>query len=291
MKNTLLIILLLATVLTNSNAQDVGVKEYPFLGIQFTIPENWFGRETEIGYLLGSNTEPGFILLLTHESKTLISLKQEASKGIIDDNGTSLQLSGELDNLGDKAVGGIFSGLIEYQPAKSYISAVINPFGQGVMVMAATSTDSFSSRYVELAKEVANSLKFAHPKESPVATEWKESLKGAKLTYMKTTGGSDYSGYSGTSSRSEFLLCSNQQFSYYSSNSSSFDINAGFGSSNSTNSGQGKWEVATGGDGSALLNMYFNDGREFEYAITYEDSKTYLNGTRYFRTYDHGECY
>jgi len=278
-------------VIAPAHAQDVGVKKYPYLGIQFTIPQDWFGRETEVGYILGSNTEPGFILLITHEARTIEALKQEAGNGLIDDAGTMLQLSGELEELGDQGVGGTFDGTVEYQTARSYIAAVINPFGKGVMVMAVTDQKSYSKRYAELAQAVASSLQFAHPQESAVAQEWKETLKGAKLTYLKTTGGSDYSGYSGTSSRSEILLCSNQQFSYYSSNSSSFDINAGFGSANSSDNGKGKWQVATGDDGSALLALHFSDGREFEYQIHYREKKTYLGDTRYFRTYDHGECY
>lgn len=272
-------------------AQDTGVKEYPYLGIQFTIPENWIGRESDVGYMLGSNTEAGFILLMPHDAQTLDELKAEAANGLFDENGTALQLKGSLDKLGDHGVGGSFSGTVEFQPAKSYIAAVINPFGKGVMVLAVTDDKNYSNRYADLAKQVASSLKFAHPKESPVAREWKETLKGAKLTYLNTTGGSSYSGYSGTSSRSEILLCSNQQFSYYSSNSSSFDINAGFGSANSSDNGTGKWEVASGDSGNALLKLHFNNGREFEYQISLHQNKTYLGETRYFRTYDHGECY
>jgi len=291
MNNIALPLIFGLAAITQVHAQDVGVKEYPYLGIQFTIPQNWVGQETEVGYILGSNTEPGFILLLTHEARTLEALKQEARNGLIDENGTMLQLSGNLEELSDHGVGGTFEGTVEFQPARSYIAGVINPFGKGVSVLAVTDQKNYSKRYAELAKEVATSLKFAHPKESPVAQEWKETLKGAKLTYLNTTGGSDYSGYSGTSSRSEILLCSNQQFSYYTSSSSSFDINAGFGSANSSDNGEGKWEVATGDDGGALLELHFNDGREFEYQINYRENKTYLGETRYFRTYDHGECY
>lgn len=290
MKKFLIALSCCVGLISQLHAQDTGVKAYPYLGIQFTIPQNWVGQETEAGYILGSNSEAGFILLITHEARTIDALKTEAGNGLIDENGTMLQLEGGLEELGDHAIGGTFAGTVEFQPARSYIAGVINPFGKGVMVLAVTDEKNFSNRYAELAKQVAASLQFAHPQESPQTRDWKESLKGAKLTYLKTSGGSDYSGYSGTSSRSEILLCANQQFSYYSSNSSSFDINAGFGSASSSDNGRGNWEVATGDDGGALLKLHFDNGREFKYQISYRERKTYLDATRYFRTYDHGEC-
>lgn len=272
-------------------AQDVGQVDYPYLGVQFTIPQGWQGKEIEIGYILGSNTEPGLILLKTHEARTIDVLKQEAKNDIHEEGGTRLQLSGELEAVGNNGVGGVSTGTVEYQAARAYIAAVINPFGQGVMVLAATNEENYSKRYAQLAKEVAASLKFAHPQEPPAVTEWKESLKGAKLTYLSTSGGFDYSGYSGSSSRSEILLCPNQQFTYYDSSASSFDTSGGFGSTNSSDQGQGNWEVSSTEDGKALLLLHFNDARKFKYRIDYKDNKTYLGDSRYFRTYDHGECY
>ncbi len=111
-------------------------------------------------------------------------------------------------------------------------------------------------------------------------------------TYLSQyIGGSDYSGYSGSSSRSEILLCPNQQFTYYDSYSSSFDVGAGFGSANRSDNGNGTWEVAGDDEGTVFLLLHSNDGREFEYRMDYRDDKTYLSDSRYFRTYDHSECY
>ncbi|MEM7564657.1 MAG: hypothetical protein AAF353_16655 [Pseudomonadota bacterium] len=265
--------------------------DYPYLGIKFTNPDGWQGRETEIGYMLGSHTEPGFILMRTHEAKTVETLRQEAAAGIYEDGGTSLQLEGEMEPVTAQGVGGTFSGTVEYQPAKAYIAAVINPFGKGVTILAVTDQQNFSARYQQLAQALAKSLKFAHPVEPPAVAQWKDALKGAKLTYLSTSGGSDYSGgYSGTSSRSEILLCANQQFSYYDSSHSSFDASSGFGYASNSDNGQGTWEVSNDDGGNTLVLLHFNDGREFEYRIDYRDDKTYLNDTRYFRTYDHGEC-
>ena len=128
------------------SAQDTGQVDYPYLGIRFNIPEGWQGKEIEIGYILGSNTEPGFILLKTHEARTIDTLRQEAGKGIFEEGGTVLQLAGKLEPVGDQGIGGPFSGTVEFQAAKAYVTAVINPFGNGVMVLAVTDEQNYSDR-------------------------------------------------------------------------------------------------------------------------------------------------
>ena len=271
-------------------SQQTGKVDYPYLGVSFTIPSGWLGQEVESGYIMGSNTEAGFILMMTHEAKTLDELKREASKGIQEEGGTALSLAGDIQQVGPSGVGAQFSGTLEWNPATAYIVGVINPFGYGVTVIAVTNPPSYSTRYEELAREVANSIQFAKPKESPVVKEWKEALKGAKLTYLSSYDGSGYGSYGGTSTTREILLCSDGSFSYYYNSSMSLDTGGASAFSNSNDGGQGSWSVETATDGEAILMLEFTDGREFSYDIGYKDNKTFLNDTRYFRTYDHGSC-
>ena len=167
---------------------------------------------------------------------------------------------------------------------------VLNPFGEGVTVMSITSSHMYTSRHRELAEEVALSLKFAVPMESSAVKEWKDALKGAKLTYLSSYDGSGYGSYGGSNSRSEIVLCPDQSFSYYSSSFVSVDTGGAVGNSDSQDSGYGQWSVKSDDGGALVLELQFSNGRMHNYPITYDDSKTYLNGNRYFRTYDHGEC-
>lgn len=48
--------------------------------------------------------------------------------------------------------------------------------------------------------------------------------------------------------------------------------------------GNGAWEIAARGQ-KAVLRLKFHDGRLFEYLLSYEDRKTYLDDKRYFRTF------
>ncbi len=271
-------------------SQDTGDKEYPYLGIAFRIPDGWTGQETESGYIMGSDKEAGFILLMTHESKDIEQLKQEARQGIYEEGGTLLQLYGELEPIGNAGVGGMFTGMLEYNQAQAYIAAVLNPFGTGVTVMAVTDPPHYSDRYKTLAKEVAESLKFATPKESPVVKEWEQTLKGAKLTYMSSSSSSGYSSYGYSSTTEEILLCPNGRFTYYYNSSISAGSSGVSGFSNNNDDGQGTWKVISEGGETAILQLDYTDGRQDQFRITYSNGKTYLNDSRYFRTYDHNQC-
>ena len=97
-------------------SQATGKIEYKQLGLSFVIPEGWVGQETQVGYMMGSNSIPGVILMLPHDVPyTLDQIKQQAYQGLTDENGTALKLSGELSDLGKQSVGGLFSGTLEWQ--------------------------------------------------------------------------------------------------------------------------------------------------------------------------------
>jgi len=289
MRLTFILLILLPGLV---RAQQTGEVDYPYLGIKFTIPDAWMGQEYGEGYMMGSNTEPGFILMLTHQANTIEQLTAEAKAGIMEADGTQLTLQNELENFEGQAVGGVFGGVLQgTQTVQGYIAASLNPYGQGVTVMAITDPPNYSERYRDLALEIIRSLKFAQPKESPATKEWKETLKGAKLTYMSSYTSSGYDSFGGYSAKTEILLCSNGQFSFYSSSSVAVDTGGAFGNSSGQNQGQGTWNVASDGTGTPLLNLNYTNGQVSSYKITYSDGKTYLDGERYFRTYDHGECY
>ena len=275
-------------------AQKTGEVDYPNLGIKFTIPEGWKGAETDGGFLMGSDSKPGLVIMLPHEVKDLNILKKEAEAGLYDE-GIALKKSSEFESIGKEGIGAEFEGLIQGEKAKAYVAGIINPFGSGVTIMATTTISSYNNDYKELAKKIAMSLKFSQPVEPPVTQEWRNTLSGAKLTYLNSSysSGASYDGYStysGYSSRHEITLCPNGYFSNYSSSSMSVDTGGAFAGGAGNDNGQGKWSVVTNADGTPVLKLEFNNGEVSSYKLSYEDSKTYLSGSRYFRTYDNVQC-
>ncbi len=91
------LIIMLHALNSPAYTQSTGEIDYPSLGIKFTIPEGWKGQEVEEGYFMGSDTEPGFIFLMTHEAKNLDELRAGAEEGINEEGGTQSTLSKPLN--------------------------------------------------------------------------------------------------------------------------------------------------------------------------------------------------
>jgi len=270
--------------------QATGLVEFPYLGVNFTIPNGWVGQEIEGGYIIGHQTQPGFGFLTVMEANSLEEIRQEAAKGIMDAEGTSLQLSGSLTEISASSLGGMFEGKLQHQPVKAYMIGVLNPHGQGVTVLTAGSPGIFSDVHKNLAIELSKSLQFSKAKTSPEAAQWKEKFQNAKLTYMDSyySSGGSYNGFStggGYSTTKEIHLCSQGYFRYKSSDFTSMDTGGAFGSSHGGSSGDGTWEIGANVQGKPTLVLKFLDGNVHEYILTYEDKKTFLNGNRYYVTY------
>jgi hypothetical protein len=273
-----------------TQGQDSGYKDFPNLGISFTIPNGWVGQENESGYAMGSYTEPGIILVLPHQTGNFEQLKEEARQGIEDDQGTSLVLQGEIRDFLSNGIQADYQGSISFQPAKAHAVGLINPHGAGITIIAMTTTDQFSAVHQNLVEEIARSVKFVEVEVKESSSQWSDMLKNARLTYMNSYSSSSgsYDGYStggGYSDKIEIDLCAKGYFNHSSSSSMSFDTGGGFGSSHDSGQGSGTWKVIVNASGQDVLQLNFYSGEVYEYVLSLQDNKTYLNDRRYFRTY------
>lgn len=273
-----------------TEAGHLGEVVEPYWGIRFKSPEGWIPQKTPAGYLLGSHTKKGFILVMQHDYTNVEQLRAAASEGLIDENGTALQLSGEVEAFGKQGVAANFEGTVEWQPAKAYAVGLLSPHGGGVTILTAVETGSFSDDYRGYVRAIAQSMVFSKPETPPVAEGWKQKLNGARLTYMDSyySGGVDGS-YVGASEKEIIDLCPQGYFNF--SGHSSLAVDGGTGGgynasgfSGGNKQGSGTWEVVHRGN-ETVLTLRFHNGQVSEYTVTEEDGKTFLNGRRYFRTY------
>ncbi len=292
MKKLSTILLLLIIITNHLLAQQTGKVTYETLGIAFTIPEGWVGQALEDGFIIGHQSEPGFILLSTHNEKTLEALKQTAVSGIYDQaNGIMLQMEGQIEAIGSNAVGATFNGSMGGQAAKAYVIGMLNSYGTGVTIMTAVAQVQYSSRYKELALGIARSVEFSKPVIPPVANEWRSNLANTRLTYMDSYTSIDYSDSNvatggGYSNEKVIDLCEQGYFKY--SSSSNMSVTGGTnvsGYQSSQGKGSGTWEVRADAAGNPILVLNFYDGNVNEYTITNPDRKLHLNGDRYYHTW------
>ncbi len=288
---SLCILLGLCLTIISVTAQETGQKDYPTLGISFTIPDGWLGQEGQGVYMMGSNSIPGLILVIPSEVSSLEAMRQEARAGVVDQaTGTNLQLSSDIQDLSGQAIGAEFSGLLEQQQAKAYLIGAYNPHGQSVTVMAVTLTNLYDEKYPAVAKKVWQSLSFRKPVVPPVVDQWKERISGTRLTYMESYSSIDYSNPNYTSgggySKEEKIdLCPAGFFNYNDTFDMSVSVPNASGNANNRDRGAGRWTVIANAQGQPVLQLNFTSGEVYEYVLSTEGDKTFLNGKRYFRTW------
>lgn len=271
-------------------AQQTGKVDYKTLGVSFEIPEGWVGQEVNGVFLIGHNTIPGVIMLTTNEARTMEQMKQEARAGIIDQQGTNLQISSDFESVANNGIGAEFEGILEYQVAKAYVIGLLNPFGSGMTIAYMTLKDLYTSQHKSAAVVLAKSVKFRKPVYGPIVKEWKEKLNGVRLTYMDSYSSIDYSNPNytsggGYSSKTVIDLCAQGYFTFNGSHSLSVDAPGVSAGSNGNDQGAGSWKVIANTAGQAVLQLNYHNGDISEYVLTMEGDKTMLNGNRYFRTW------
>ena len=271
-------------IAANAPARATQVIDYPQLGIRFTVPEGWTGREVEAGVVLGSHTVPGFVLLRPHEHRSLTTLQAEAQAGLGDGATTTLRLHGSVEPLGTHGLGGEFRGRFDGAPATAYVVGLINPQGAGLTVLAATQPDKYTPQHKETALAVARSVAFYRPQAPSILQEWRDALADRRLARYASSYSSGSGGYSGYQASQQFHLCAAGHFVYGARESGSFDTPGVFGSTRGTGAGQGQWQVIANDDGSPWLHLRYRNGTVENYRLEVRGGSTYLNGARYFRS-------
>lgn len=272
--------------LSNVFSQKTNKIKYDALGITFTVPEDWSGKKTEAGYLITSNSNTVFILILQNDIKDMITLKKDILTGTSNTNGTTLTQTGDISHLPKNGLASKYTGMMEWQKAYAFIACRLNPYGNGISVLCATKPNLYTDEHRKTTLQIANSIQFIKPNSDisiqNTDNEWISKLNDSRLTYMST-----YSTYGGGGSSKRVIdLCRKGYFNFSSNYSMTLDTGGAFGSSSNANKGSGTWKVIKNALGESMLQLTFNNGKIYEYALTTdEDDKTFFNGNRYFRTY------
>lgn len=280
----LFLILLFATGLTSGlYAQEplTGNVEDRYLGISFHVPDGWTSYKTGAGYLMASETQKGFILIIQNEYNTIEALQSAAREGIVEEeSGIFLMPEGDSKPFMEHGVQAELTGMVEWQQAKAYAVGLLTAFNSGVTILTAVDPGIYSQEYVDRVQKIAGEMTFAKPVNHPVVDEWKESLSRMRLTYMNTYSSGTSGGYS---DKIEIDLCPGGTFIY--SGRSTISVNAGGGSlfNHDRNRGDGNWDIIDYG-GQPALQLSYYDGSHRTYQISVDGDTFYLDNRRYFRT-------
>ncbi len=294
MKHFVVILTVILLMQANqTQAQETGTVTHA--GYTFTIPEGWMGQLQQDSYLMGSNSEPGFILLVPHTQKTIAGLKSEIRSGLTDHYSYNFQLVGDIETINESMLRCRFQGNLGNEQAKGALTGIVDKNHDGIMVIALTTPEIFSTRYEELSSEVAQSIEF-QPQNAPDPVATKQHANHAlvqkfthvKLTYMNSYYSSSYTdggisgGYSDTE---EISLCSSGYFTFNSNSETTAGGNYSSMYGTQRSKGDGTWQVIPSGSNKGTLELKFNNGNIKRYEVEInQKGETYLDGYRYYRT-------
>lgn len=266
------------------------VIDYPSLGILFEVPNQWVVQEVDNGYLLSNPSTPGFILLTTHDLKNMKAIQEELVQGFTLGPNSTLTAIEAPEKITLNTMGGQYTGTISSKPAKAYILGMLNKNGLGLTLICGANSNAYSDHLKNAGLLVAESVVFYNPNDKTIvitdqneSAEWKEKFKNCRLTYMESYNSYGSGGYG---KKIKIDLCAKGYFNHSSYSSMSVDAGGYSAGSGSHKKGSGTWKMLKKKD-QILLQLHFYKKEVYEYVVTVDmDDKTYLNGNRYFRTYE-----
>ena len=244
----------------------------PNWGYRFSLPKGWKVEKGPDGVILGHDTIAGVIWVFPHSASTLKEVRKQMRAGL-DEQDVRLQLTSQLQPLGENAVAGTFSGTYQRQQVKARGIGTFLPKGGGAFIVAMTVPDKFGADLENAADAVAKSMESVTAQESGTAGETGGAAgptdSGTKqlvqqmagVYYSFSSAGPSSSG--GTERR--VTLCPNG--TYYSGSESSYSGGAGTGGawgSASQKSGRGTWRVK-GNVNQGILTTIDSSGKATEY--------------------------
>jgi len=249
----------------------------PSLGFRFMPPEGWVTQTSSDGVLLGHNTIAGLILVMPHQAQSQEQMQQEMAEGL-QDEGTYLMLSGNINTTENKNLIADYEGYIDGTRVKGIGIGVLSPNGGGAYIIAVTTPEMLGNELTDAAKTIARNMHFVKMEASDLMS----FFAGKWSTFTTNTS-------------TDIYLYPNGVYSehYESSYSGSFQdggVDAGnWGAGNQSND-SGKWMVQ-GTRETGTITIITPDGEQqtVEYHVHVENGETYyneywFNGSLYSKT-------
>lgn len=254
-------------------------------GLRCTIPAGWSSQLTESGYVFGSNTLKGIMLLLPNEATSLEEMRTAAHEGITEAGGTNLRLTGKIKPFTKNSLAAYYTGMLQGEKARAYAIGLLSPNGVGAIVLVAVEPQSYTPEHTKAVESLAHSINFYKPLIPPIALEWKQKLNGCRLSYFSRYS----SGGSGYTSETTIDLCVQGFFRYGLNDETVWNAVPGTltgGYAMNRGKGSGTWQVIAQ-NGAPILQLNYYDGKVASYKLsTNAKGRTYLDGERYLRTCD-----
>ncbi len=255
---------------------------FPRAGVSFILPAGWKGKvpNGKDVFLLGNNSLSA-IGVIGIKKQTAAAILQEMRRPIPFLANTQLMLVGSV-----KRKGNTLFGLYRVQgsqvPMGAYVISVFANNGNVMAFLVAARVANVNRMSRDLQSMIA-SLAIPQSRSTPTPnpslnrstqggnnaskSQLGRLLSGLKLTYMKTG--------STTRTKINIYLCKNGSF-YRTGN---FGGVSGGSSIIGRNANRGRWTMA----GAQGFVLHYNNGKVANMRVSFQGSKLFLNGVRYFK--------
>lgn len=149
--------------------------DFPDMGLSFVVPEEWLGSipEESTAFVMGSETQPGIMLALTHQAATAEELVENLAEPMPLDEGVTLHAQGEPEvELPWVKAALLATDGAGYLPG--YLMAQVRKDGPGALYIAFGQAEP--RRYQQLVSELAASTQTTAPRRDPGPPEMQQDL-------------------------------------------------------------------------------------------------------------------
>ncbi len=246
-------------------------------GFKFVPPDGWVSQVTSDYILLGHNSIAGLIIIMPHQAKSMAQMQTGMEEGL-QEEGTDLQLSGNISTLSTNSLVGDYKGYLDGTVAKAKCVGVLSPNGGGAYIIAASTPEMYSEGLENAAKEIGKNMTFIKTE----TTELVSRFAGKWTTFTTNTS-------------TDIYLYPNGVYSehYEASYSGGFEdggtSTGNWGTGNQSND-TGKWTIR-GSIEKGTITIQMQNGGQYtiEYHVHIKNGQTYygeywFNGSLYSKS-------
>ncbi len=250
-------------------------------GFKFVPPSGWVTQKNAGSIIVGHNTIAGMIIVFPHTSGSMQEMQSLMMQGI-QDNGTSLNATGSMQQVSNNVVEEDYAGVVNGQQIKGKGYGALSPYRGGAFVLALATPDKISPALTEAARQIALNMRFVQPSAGAGPADLMQFFADTWVT--TTTNTSSYVTLYADGSWSD-----RSESSYSGNFTNGGGANTGNWGAAGQQQGNGRWSVRGNKDQGQLI-VITADGQQhtYEYRVHIENgqkyySEYYFNGTLYHR--------
>ena len=235
-------------------------------------PAGWTSTPENGGFILRNSGTSVTIILSSHQESSIDQALRQATD--IDNPSENTRIRVKARKLNPTTAYALFQGTARNQPVNLELVTVFAPQGGGLVVTINYGAFSPNPEFLPIAQGIAASAKFPPPKESPLAQQWSDRIRGKKLLFLQTD--------SYGSQRIDINLFANGSYNYQNNTGMMSQGGVGTGTYGGLDRNAGSWKVVMQGGAPVLLLT--GPGGTTSYPIRQGASpqQILLNNRRYF---------